>query len=419
MLVFLSDVHMTDGSSGGTIKDTAFKMFRENIQKLVDSLMPAPPEELRLVLLGDIFDIVRSRLWLTVTDRPWDPAGPGQEAIVRKVLDDILRHNMASLAEFHRLKSWAQEKKIPFAITYVIGNHDWLINRYPSCRKAVASALGMTGSALFPTEFFAKDYRVFARHGDVYDSLNYSGNRDDASIGDAIVIELLNTFPEKVGLKLNTLVRQGSVSQAEADHITAQLNELDNVRPLLDIPSWVLMTASKTQNEAARMAIETAWASCVKSFFKVPFIKKKDRFLMPDMIDFLQIALQLSSHMSKKMLEKIVETKERWWPENPAAGYDRHAASEFRVRSGEAAFVLYGHTHDHLIIAMDQTPRPDGSRQDKLYFNTGTWRKTWNKVRFDSVNREFIGWYVLSYVAIFKPSENGAYNFEVWNATLG
>jgi hypothetical protein len=39
---------------------------------------------------------------------------------------------------------------------------------------------------------------------------------------------------------------------------------------------------------------------------------------------------------------------------------------------------------------MDQTPVPDGSNQDKIYFNTGTWRKTWNKVKFDPANREFV-----------------------------
>jgi hypothetical protein len=151
----------------------------------------------------------------------------------------------------------------------------------------------------------------------------------------------------------------------------------------------------------------------------VPFVQSQDKFLWPDKIDLLQIALQLSSHTSKKMLEKIVELKEKLFPGDQAGGYDNHAFQELRVRSGDANFVLYGHTHDYLMVPLDQTPLPGGSPQDKLYFNTGTWRKTWNKVRFDPANREFIGWHVLTYVTIFKPSENGTYNFEVWNAALG
>ena len=419
MLIFLSDVHMTDGSSGETIKDTAFRIFRDNVQKLVESLTPRPPEELRLVLLGDVFDIIRSRKWLGVDERPWDAAGAKQEAIVQEILNGIIGNNTGALAELQRLREWSDQNNIPFDITYVIGNHDWLINRYPACRKAVAAALGIKGNAPFPTEFFQKEYKVFARHGDIYDPFNYMGNRDASSIGDAIVIELLNTYPELVRKTLNSLVKKGSVSQKDVDLITCQLKEIDNIRPLLDVPSWVLMVSNKTQNEAARRAIEQSWGTCVEAFFKVPFIKKQDKFLWPDVIDGLQIALQLSSHMSKKMLEKILELKEKWFPEDRAAEFDRHAVAEARVRSGEASFVLYGHTHDHLIIPLDQIPQPDGTYQDKIYFNTGTWRKTWNKVNFDPSNREFIGWYVLTYVAIFKSSENGPYNFEVWNASLG
>jgi len=218
---------------------------------------------------------------------------------------------------------------------------------------------------------------------------------------------------------LNNLVSAGSVMQAEADRIEGQLKELDNIRPLPDAPSWVLMVANKTENESARQAIEQAWDACVDAFFEVPFIKGQDKFLWPDIIDFLQIALQLSSHTSKKTLETVAELKEKWFPDDTAGGYDQHAFTEPKVRSGEASFVLYGHTHDYLMIPMDQTPLPGGLNQDKIYFNTGTWRKTWNKAQFDPANREFIGWHVLTYVAIFKPSENGPYNFEVWNAALG
>ena len=48
MLAFLSDVHLTDGSSGETIKPTAFGIFTDNLVKLAETVSPL--EELRVVL---------------------------------------------------------------------------------------------------------------------------------------------------------------------------------------------------------------------------------------------------------------------------------------------------------------------------------------------------------------------------------
>lgn len=274
MLVFLSDVHLTDGSSGETIKPTAFRIFAENLRRLADTVSPL--EEISLVLLGDIFDIIRSTQWLAGPVRPWDPAGPSQEQAVMNILQGIITNNQLSLQELLDLRQYAQQKNVPFDITYVIGNHDWLINRYARCINMVAAALGIVPGSVppFSAELFAPSYKVFARHGDIYDKFNYTRNRDAASIGDAIVIELLNKYPQQVDAALSFLVAQGDATPAEKDKITTLLKELDNVRPLLEAPSWVLMAANKTENAAARQAIENTWEACVDAFFQVPFIKK-------------------------------------------------------------------------------------------------------------------------------------------------
>ena len=60
MLVIISDLHLTDGTSGETIRVGAFRAFRERLRDLVyDASWRAdgkykPLEELNLVLLGDI-----------------------------------------------------------------------------------------------------------------------------------------------------------------------------------------------------------------------------------------------------------------------------------------------------------------------------------------------------------------------------
>lgn len=420
MLVFLSDVHLTDGSSGQTIKPTAFRIFVENIQKLASSLPEGQPKELRLVLLGDIFDVIRSTRWLKSEVRPWDENSPEQEALVRGVLDGIITNNQGCLDQLQDLRTWAKTQGIDYQLQYVIGNHDWLINRYPTCLSMVGKVLGIDGSLPLPEELFAPEYRTFARHGDIYDSFNYMGNRNASSIGDAIVIELLNKFPEQAVITLRELISSGQITEEEVQAISTQLKEIDNLRPLLDAPLWVFTQADKSGSEAIRRAIINAWVDCIDAFFKLPFIRQHDRVFLPDIVDMLEITLRITPDGSESWIKKIIELTEKFFPERPIDDYVRHAFEEDRVKRGEADYVLYGHTHNYITVPLDQRQLLDGQCRDQIYFNTGTWRKTWNKAQFnhDQIT-EFIGWHVLTYITIFNPAENGDYRFEVWNAALG
>lgn len=362
MLVFLSDVHFTDGTSGETIKSTAFRVFSENLKKLIESVKNNPVQELKVALLGDIFDIIRSTEWLAGAVRPWDPAGPEQEAVVLKILQGILNNNEKSILYLRSLEELTGQMAGGFRTTYVIGNHDWLINRYASCRDLVAGSLGITqGKDPFPTELFEQDYSAFARHGDIYDKFNHSGNRDDSSVGDAVVIELLNKFPEEVR---KVLKETNPIPQAEQEDIVRLLRELDNIRPFLDAPSWVLMVMNRVENAHVRGIIEETWTRCVDDLFKIPFIKKMDVPFWPDTIDQLEVALHLSSRISKIILEDVADVLKRFMPGARDQGYAKHALAEPKVDSREAS-------------------------------------------------------YVLTYVSVFKPSENGDYAFEVWNGALG
>jgi len=68
MLVFISDIHLTDGTSGETINPGAFEKFVLYLEDMADT---AQAKELEIVLLGDIFDIIRSDYWLRSGIRPW------------------------------------------------------------------------------------------------------------------------------------------------------------------------------------------------------------------------------------------------------------------------------------------------------------------------------------------------------------
>lgn len=52
MIVFISDIHLTDGTSGETIKEGAFEKFAMYVR---DMAKKAEAKNLEIVLLGDIF----------------------------------------------------------------------------------------------------------------------------------------------------------------------------------------------------------------------------------------------------------------------------------------------------------------------------------------------------------------------------
>lgn len=417
MQVFISDVHLTDGTSGETIKAGAFKLFGDQLKKLVQDVNA---KELKIVLLGDIFDVIRSTKWLDVTVRPWSVRGSAQEAVVQCIVTDILAKNQKSLKCFDDLRQFAGKMKIPFELQYVIGNHDWLINRYDSLRKDVAAALGMIQPNdptpdKFPTEIPEPAYKTFARHGDIYDKFNYMGNRDKSSIGDVVVIELLNRFPIAVELALDVLVYNKIITAKESRDIVDKLKEIDNVRPQSEIFSWFLMVSNRIKDASIRQAIENAWHLCVDYFSRASLIRERwiwARFSIKKEFHLFSRTYKILN----RIFEKLNKLKKRFFPTLGETDYNKKALAE---SSNEARYVLYGHTHDHQIVPMDQVPLNSVDTEDKIYFNTGTWRQTWNKVVFDKANIEFIDWKVLTYVVFYKADENKNYNFEVWNGALG
>jgi len=79
MLVIISDLHLTDGTSGETIRPGAFRTFRESLRALAydaswrDEKKYSPIDGIDLVLLGDILDVIRSTRWCAAGAgvRPW------------------------------------------------------------------------------------------------------------------------------------------------------------------------------------------------------------------------------------------------------------------------------------------------------------------------------------------------------------
>ena len=113
MLVFLSDIHWTDGTSGETIHSGAFRGFVQDLSRIAKD---AKARDLEIVLLGDIFDLIRSEQWIKAKVRPWDAKSSKQEQITKKILQGILK-NVENRRSLNYLRSLLNlkinGKKIP------------------------------------------------------------------------------------------------------------------------------------------------------------------------------------------------------------------------------------------------------------------------------------------------------------------
>jgi UDP-2,3-diacylglucosamine pyrophosphatase LpxH len=335
----------------------------------------------------------------------------------QKIVKDIVKHpnNTEAMGYLREgQKDWAKQGiKVDF--TYLMGNHDWLINMYDTTRLEIAEFLGLPHAHWFADHTFPEvrlfeKYGVLARHGDYYDRLNHEGDRKASSLGDAVVIDLVNRFPEEVRQRL---------SLSKKDKLYLSLKEIDNVRPLLNVPAWVQGVC----NYHPRMEddIRKIWNDCVESFLGLDFVKRHDRW-GPDFVDFLQMALYLTSSFSFERLQRLLRNWViRGFYQN-LNDYHRYAYNESALKKNEARYVVYGHTHKAEQIPLDviALPPPLEGALEKVYLNSGTWRKVFVQTAFDTENCEFIGWHVMTFLVFYLPEEREpSRHYEMWSASLG
>ncbi len=448
MLAIISDLHLTDGTSGPTLGTGAFEIFAEELRSLAykasyrsdDHYQPV--ERIDLVLLGDVLDPIRSAQWLLHPEvRPWhDPQSPELVALVSRITGDILRYNEPSLAILRNLVHGAAitvppadahgrpvtgvpGEPVEVAIHYMVGNHDWFYHlpgtAYHEIRKSIAKAMGLVtrSEAPFPHDpaesgallEIMRRHRVFARHGDIYDPINFEGNRNASSLGDAIVIELLSRFI-------------GQVEQELGDEIPVStllgLRDLDSVRPLLLAPVWLDGLLERTCPEPQiRTQIKRIWDQLTDAFLALPMVRSRDTWSPVDLVDGLERALKFSKRLSLGAAGRILEWLSTWRGSRHDSYYP-HALAEPDFRNRRAKYIVYGHTHTAEQIALDAS-YAEGYVLQQLYFNSGTWRRTLRQAVFAPQEHEFIPTEVMTYLAFYEGDERKGRPFETWSGTLG
>jgi len=78
--------------------------------------------------------------------------------------------------------------------------------------------------------------------------------------------------------------------------------------------------------------------------------------------------------------------------------------------------VVYGHTHEPLVVPLRKVPDSQAPLE-QVYLNTGTWRaRHWKATQDDS----FISWKNMTYVIFYREDERtgSKANFETWTGAL-
>ncbi|MBN2584930.1 MAG: hypothetical protein JXL80_17835 [Planctomycetes bacterium] len=430
MLVLFSDIHLTDGTSGETINQEAFDLFADQVAELARKRRA---DEVRLVLLGDGLDLLRSSLWNRAADgvRPWSPPSARQQAIVAEITAAILRANRQAFDHLcdipRRVSSRCRLSRSDVSLDYVVGNHDWLINRYASTRRLVAGRLDLHSRYVrhgFPEVFHSPrgQYDLLARHGDIFDGLNRdrAAGLDASSVGDAIVVELLNRFPIEMAREL--------ADHPSADRIVRHLKEIDNVRPYSQAAAWIggVMRDLGRTDRRFRLAARAAMARCAEHFLRDPALRQLADHLSWPRRQYLRFLVRRLWRNDMKVVDAWTQRGQRLWAmwqlarnrtASENAGYAECAAAERTPDGRRPRLVVYGHTHEVASAPIGSFDHADAD--ERFYLNTGTWRTVWEKSLASGDNSRFSAWKVMSYVVVYNPREGyGRHEFELWHGSL-
>ncbi len=392
MLLFVSDIHLTDQLHGAIIPRAAtFERFWVRIQA---SRGQRPAE---LCFVGDLFDLVRSPSWFDGAYRPYHEPSPGLAAKIEAIIDQILvREEPFFSAIRERVESGALK------IHYVLGNHDRLLRYAPEARRKVWKALtGEDRDVEFPTQMRFPDHGVIAYHGNASDSVNYDAD-GGATIGDAIGSELITRFPRSVRLLTG-----------EAH---AELDDIDDVRPVYAVPAWVRQLG--VLNPALLRPVNETWSGLVESFLSRSFVKgwmkehKRNRFALGEATK-LKLLLELSTRKvvakgSDKRLTELYKFLQH--------GFDgkmsKHGVGVLADNPG-FNYIVNGHSHFATMV-----PLGNVGGKPAVYFNTGTWRSVHQIGHGLGGRPTFLPYDAMSYLVFFPDGDELGRAYEWWTGAM-
>lgn len=413
MLLFLSDLHLADSTARSTIDlASLFHALDSSLKQAAERRVEAA----KLVLLGDIFEILKSKTWLASGLRPWETPTPAHGEVTRRILAATLQANERFLEGLSGLRA----RYSFLEILYLPGNHDLPLNTAmgEQARETLAAALLLPGGRQpYDSVFTDREHSVIARHGHEWDPTNRYGDKT-AAFGDFIVIDLVLRLP---------LLVSAALSLDEEDPSLTFLHELDNVRPQQPyyMARWLMSGLSRLEvrHPGARKALRDALALLSGDLRQASALKRFASVAQGPLgrlgpgVWWRRALMQIANSMAKSGMALEVSVHLPRGGEGP--GPTRHEARYDLSGTQGYQYILCGHTHLHELVPLDMR---DG-RPAPLYINTGTWRRTHRMAEFSPRRRpaSFSTWQEECLVCIYSPDDQklGYPPFEIRRFTRG
>jgi UDP-2,3-diacylglucosamine pyrophosphatase LpxH len=372
MIVLVSDLHLADDPARSTI----------NAQRLLDRLYQiilgareAGVRETTLVLLGDIFEILRSEIWIKRELRPWQDCADDHIDAVAEIAGRIIAANGVF---FDRLAGLARQCDSFLQLIYIPGNHDRALNTKMGTRgrELIRSKLpslvardGRPPKHLgdeFPGHLVNEEHGLVARHGHEFDPANRY-EEGLVALGDAVVVEFVQRLPMRVreALKLD-----------DGDDSLDFLHEMDNVRPhspkvLMD---WLDINLAGKGDIRPHVIkeIDKALGNTLAELFSlngsVPFGSFAG---VNRSVGVLLRALKVLSKY--RVLRPLARALPGGKSQSPYPTLALNVLHLSHSLNENFRYFVCGHTH--VPVSVPLTLGQHNGGQIPLYFNTGTWRR--------------------------------------------
>lgn len=392
MLVFVSDIHLTDQLKGPRVSHAQlFERFWERM----DHARKGRPA--RLVFVGDLFDLVRSPRWLETSARPYHASSPEQAAVVIDIVRATLeREKDFAAAIARRVQEGALE------LTYVLGNHDRLLAQVPEARRLIWHAFtGRDADVEFVDEYVSAEHEVVAYHGHTTDFVCHDADAT-APIGDAIGCELIVRYPLAV--------------RRDTQEALPELDDIDDVRPIFAVPSWVRSFALE-RPELLRPATR-AWRLLVEEFLEQDFTRgwmRRHSRLGFSEARKLQLILQLSTgKLLRSKADQSLAEAFRYLQTHFDGRFAHLAAERLNAKQYRGLrYVVNGHSHFASMVPLGQL-----GGKSACYFNTGTWRTVHQMGRLLGTHPAFLAYDAMSYLVFFPDGDALGRDYEWWTGAM-
>jgi UDP-2,3-diacylglucosamine pyrophosphatase LpxH len=404
MLICVSDLHLTDESTSSNVRSEAFSNV---LKQEITAQALNKAKDVHLVLLGDIFDLMRTDYWVRIDrdERPWngdlDPetamnTNPRVEEHFVRVLEGITakESTRAFFQTLNFLKAGAGG--IPVKVTYVIGNHDKALHLFPSLKERIRSQIQKVDEFEFAYFLDAPEYGFRGRHGHEWDINNHgyefyrqvlkkgtsAGRFDPAcyrvqTIGEVITAELM----AQLVFKLSKEAQEDDVKRLFAgglNEFRKQFMEVNNIRPLTDAFVWMEWFGRGKLDDRLKALLLQSLKECLGAVLDTELAKrwKKLRdswFFGLNITDGFGILLWLIGDKKFDDLKKWVEIYKKVagvLGGGSKDGYETGSKREWKSAEPPDSFqqVVYGHTHEAKHAYFEG--KLDGSV--RMYVNTGT-----------------------------------------------